>query len=61
VNIEPESRIPKLSVRYCQELCSAESGSGGVRNFENSVGEDFPFEEEEAQGGGIEFAPVLGP
>ena len=47
-------------MRYCQELCSEEYGSGGVSELENSVGEDLPFEEGEDQGGGIEFAPVLG-
>jgi len=31
-----------------------------VGELENSVGEDLPFEEGEDQGGGIEFAPVLG-
>jgi len=46
--------------RYCQELCFEECRSGGVSELENSVGEDLPFEEGEDQGGGIEFAPVLG-
>jgi len=46
--------------RHCQDLCSEEYGSGGVSELENSVGEDLPFEEGEDQGGGIEFAPVLG-
>ena len=31
-----------------------------MSELENSVGEDLPFEEGEDQGGGIEFAPVLG-
>ena len=45
-------------MRYCQGLFSAESGSGGVSKFENSVGEDLAFEEGEVQGASAEFAPV---
>ena len=31
-----------------------------MSELENSVGEDLPFKEGEDQGGGVEFAPVLG-